>query len=215
MLARRIDRLAVQAHRFHRWAHHPLCASYRSETLRLGRKTVVCRGCALVASGLLCGMILGVALARTPPHGLSARWSVAALAVSGATLWRVTSSRVQGGGRRSSKLLSRFLPALLAASVAMHALLERSPYGALLLALLGAGTAALVARYRRRGPNRSPCLDCPERLTFAPCSGVQPILRRERAFRRLAQRWLSAPPQLEARPRIAAALDGRSLRARS
>lgn len=215
-LARRIDRLAVRAHRFHRWAHHPLCTSYAGETLRLGRKTIVCRGCALVASGLLAGMILGATLKRiSPPHGPSALWSGAALAVSGATLWRVTSSRIAGRDQRSSKLLSRFLPALLAASVAMRALLERSLWGAVPLALLGAGTAALVARYRRRGPNRSPCLHCPERLASAPCSGIQPLLRRERAFRRLAQRWLDTPPQLEVRATIVAALDRRSLRAGS
>ncbi|HVZ35160.1 MAG TPA: hypothetical protein VG963_22190, partial [Polyangiaceae bacterium] len=80
-LARRIDRLAVRAHRFHRWAHHPLCASYAGETLRLGRKTIVCRGCALVAGGLIVGVLLGAALERTaPPHGQPELWSVAALA---------------------------------------------------------------------------------------------------------------------------------------
>ena len=33
-LARRLDRLSVAAHRFHRWAHHPLCTEYEGEVLR-------------------------------------------------------------------------------------------------------------------------------------------------------------------------------------
>jgi hypothetical protein len=34
--ARDLDRLAKRAHRFHRFAHHPLCAAYAGETLRVG-----------------------------------------------------------------------------------------------------------------------------------------------------------------------------------
>ncbi len=33
-VARRVDRLALRAHAFHRWAHHPLCAWYAAEVIR-------------------------------------------------------------------------------------------------------------------------------------------------------------------------------------
>ncbi len=67
-------------------------------------------------------------------------------------------------------------------------------HGAPLMLALGilVASAAVVLLYRKRGPNRGPCTQCPERLLSIPCSGLRPIVRRERAFRRLAQRWLDA-----------------------
>jgi hypothetical protein len=61
-----------------------------------------------------------------------------------------------------------------------------------LAAFLAVGAAALaLARYRRRGPDRSACLACPERALPVTCSGLRPIARREAAFRRAAARLLS------------------------
>ena len=65
-IARRLDRLAARAHRFHRFAHHPLCRAYADETVRLGRRTRVCRGCAAVVMGAVVGVALGFALPVPP-----------------------------------------------------------------------------------------------------------------------------------------------------
>ncbi|HET8714991.1 MAG TPA: hypothetical protein VFM16_04150, partial [Holophagaceae bacterium] len=54
-LRRRLDRLARRAHAFHRFAHHPLCAEYAGERLRVG-KVHLCRGCTLLGAGLLAGL---------------------------------------------------------------------------------------------------------------------------------------------------------------
>ncbi|MFL5271282.1 MAG: hypothetical protein ACJ79E_04370, partial [Anaeromyxobacteraceae bacterium] len=71
-LARRLDRLARQAHRFHRFAHHPLCDAYAGEVLRVPRRTVVCRGCALAAAGVVAGAAAGLfASARLPLAALA------------------------------------------------------------------------------------------------------------------------------------------------
>ncbi len=76
-LARRIDGLARAAHRFHRYAHHPLCAAYAGEVFRLGRRTRLCRGCTLVAIGAIAGAL---AAALLPAPGTVAMLVVTALA---------------------------------------------------------------------------------------------------------------------------------------
>jgi len=64
------------------------------------------------------------------------------------------------------------------------------------LAGWGAALAALAAfclavrAYRRRGPDRAPCAACPEAAGPGPCSGLAPVVRRERAFQRLAGAWI-------------------------
>jgi hypothetical protein len=58
-------------------------------------------------------------------------------------------------------------------------------------AIVAAGLVGVVALYRRRGPDRTPCASCPERNLTQPCRGIAPIIRRERAFRRIAGRWLA------------------------
>jgi hypothetical protein len=91
---------------------------------------------------------------------------------------------------RRLKLLSRVLPALAVA----FALIRALAFGAFGIAFAAWGAALLAfgaARYRRRGPDRSPCASCPERSGDRPCRGVAPIVRRERAFRRLAGQWLA------------------------
>ncbi len=168
-LARRIDRLAWVAHAFHRFAHHPLCERYRGELVPLGHRLRVCRGCALAVIGLSCGAI-GGALTRGIDLGPGA-WLLPLIGFGLALLPL---------GR--SKLLRRFLPALLLAAAAFH--------GPALLSLLSVTLAAtMLALYRRKGPNRVPCATCPER-TREVCSGFAPVVRRERAFRRLSGRWL-------------------------
>jgi hypothetical protein len=60
-----------------------------------------------------------------------------------------------------------------------------------------------LMRYRRRGPNRTPCVECPER-TAAVCSGLRPIVRRERAFRRVASRLLHVNTHTHAQDAVVA-----------
>jgi hypothetical protein len=181
-LARRIDRLAVRAHRFHRWAHHPLCGAYAGEVIAVGRARV-CRGCAYAITGGLAGGALGLVV---PASGLAAAiTAAAALGVLGASIaWR----RWLGAARRPPKLVTRLAPAVALAFAITRGLLVG---GAWLAASAGvaAATVLLFAAYKRRGNDRAPCATCPERA-LSPCSGYAPIVRRERAFQRLSGRWL-------------------------
>ena len=172
-LARRIDRLSRRAHAFHRFAHHPLCAPYRDEVVRVGKRGRVCKGCSFLGAGLCAGIAAGALL--MPALGVGA---VALGLALGAGL---LSLRV-----RLPKLLGRFLP------------------GAGLGLALGAGWPAALAAslllvaawllYRRRGVARERCATCAEQ-SASPCSGFLPIIRRERAFQRMANRWLRALPR--------------------
>jgi hypothetical protein len=182
-LAARIDRLSRAAHRFHRFAHHPLCQQYAGEVVALGRRTRVCRGCLCAVAGCVAGAFASVVF-FAPPVALLL---VAALGVGGlaGALARPSPDRA-----RTPKLVSRFLPAL-ALGYALGRAVQLGPMGA---ALAGAGGFVLlgvVALYRRRGPDRSPCASCPERNQPRPCRGIAPIIHRERAFRRLAAQWLA------------------------
>lgn len=197
-LARGIDRLARGAHAFHRFAHHPLCGEYASEVIPFGRRARVCRGCSLAAAGALAGVAGGLlAPAAVTPVAL-ALTIVLALGLVLATTRVLTTARVLATARilssapvlsrigRRSKVLSRFLPAALLAFALVGGFRDASVAGAA-VALAGvASIAALLAAYRRRGPDRSPCSRCPERLLETPCRGVVPIVRRERAFQRRA-----------------------------
>ena len=164
-LARRIDRLAVRAHRFHRHAHHPLCGRYVGEVIRVG-KLRLCRGCSYALAGGVVGGALGLAISA---------FGVIALAV--ATTLIAVSLRF-----RPPKLVTRFVPAA-AAAFAFAAGAWPVRVAALAIVL------GLHALYRRRGPDRRPCTTCPERA-YQPCSGLHPIVMRERAFQRVSARWL-------------------------
>ena len=175
-----MDRLARRAHAFHRFAHHPLCQRYASELIPLGRRARLCRGCACAALGSLSGLVLAASLRPAPTE----LYAAAALGLALLLL----SFRV-----RLPKAVGRGLAVAAASFAGVGGLVSPSAAPRLLsLGLLATGAAFLWA-YRQRGPNRSPCRDCPERLGPAVCSGLRPIVRRERAFRRLAQRWIDVP----------------------
>jgi hypothetical protein len=176
--ARAVDRLARRAHAFHRFAHHPLCDRYASELVTLGRRGRVCRGCAAVLAGFPAGAAL-VCLLRPSVAVLAAALAVSALL--GALSLRV----------RLPKTLGRFVPAAGIGAGAISALMH--PRDGLWLGVLVAAAAG-GALYRKRQPNRAPCATCPERLGTVPCSGLRPIVRRERAFRRVAQRLIDRAP---------------------
>lgn len=182
-LARRIDRLSRRAHGFHRYAHHPLCAAYAGEVVRLGPRIRLCRGCLLAGLGALAGAVAGFSLAP-----------LAAPVLTGLVILLGLGAVALGGyprpfGGRGGKAATRFLPLALASFVVLQG---ARAGGAGWLKAAAVLALILVAhhRYRQRGPHRGPCATCPERQGPALCSGLRPIARRERAFQRLANRWL-------------------------
>jgi hypothetical protein len=197
-VARRIDRLARRAHAFHRFAHHPLCDVYESEVIRLGKRSRLCRGCAYLYGAAAAGTLSGAlwwASAR-PPVG----WGTAMLGLGAAWLWLGVERRAsRGGGGGGDKALTRAVPGALLGFGFTTALMGSAsvwPLAAAIAALLV--LVVVVRRYRARGPNRSACLRCPEYSTVSTCRGFAPIVRRERAFMRVAARWMAEP---RARPR--------------
>jgi hypothetical protein len=177
-LARRLDRLARRAHAFHRYAHHPLCDEYASEVVGFGRRVRICRGCALTAAGALAG-------------GLSALAAPGSLALS-VFLVPPAIALAMVRSRRLGKFVRRCLPAFGLAFAALSSLRAGGGFGIGLAAAVFAGVFLFARSYRARQPDRRPCEICPERAGPVPCRGVAPIVRRERAVRRLAGRWLEA-----------------------
>lgn len=174
--ARRIDRLAWRAHLFHRWAHHPLCAAYRGEVLKVGR-VFLCKGCALVGLGVMVGSVAG---ALAPLLGMGGLWVPACLGVvwgCGIAAWPAA--------RRAGKLATRTLPMAAAAFLVVQAARHWSLAGATLVAGVIGALVFGIRAYWKRGPWRAPCTGCPE-LDQRPCSGFRRQYRREKAFGRLA-----------------------------
>ena len=169
-LAQRIDRASRAAHRFHRFAHHPLCHRYAKEVIAIGRRHRICRGCTFVILGLACGMAAGQALQLRVADGY----------LIGAAAALLGASRL----RRLPKSLTRLIPAFALGWASTGSV------GCALLAV-GIGVAAVLG-YRRTGPHRGPCVSCPE-LGARVCSGFFPIVHRERAFQRLARKWMTGP----------------------
>jgi hypothetical protein len=66
-------------------------------------------------------------------------------------------------------------------------------------------TATLVAlglvRYRIRGPDRTACAGCPQAPPGPRCDGFRGLARRERAFSRLASRWIDRAAPAAGAPR--------------
>jgi hypothetical protein len=168
-VAQRIDRLSRNAHRFHRFAHHPLCSSYAGEVIRLGHRIRVCRGCAFAFLGASLGVSIGAVFRPTNPYAWVLFVSAAGLLL-GSLRWRFP------------KLVSRLIPAACLGALLWHSV---AVAGAVSVAV-----AAMLWQYRRRGPHRRSCLACPERAA-AVCSGFAPIIRREKAFQRLSAIWLT------------------------
>ena len=185
--------MARGAHAFHRFAHHPLCAEYAPEVLRLGRRTRLCRGCANALVGLALGSALGLGF----PSALAAA-AASACFWGGLPIWLgVRRSPSPRGG--AAKRLTRALPLALVGYAIAGGMRAGDVLGWLgaLAALLGLALA--FTAYRRRGPDRSPCATCPERH-LAPCRGMAEIWRREKAFQRAAGK-LIAVANLAPRPR--------------
>lgn len=173
--ARRIDRLSRAAHRFHRHAHHPLCDRYGGEVLRVGwrgRRVYLCRGCSFAVIGGLLGGAAGLIAA-----------DVSRVALIAGTLLMIPTIASK---RRVPKLISRLVPAALFALSLISSVRAHRWIVAALAVLVVAGLRWL---YGKRGGDRTPCVTCPER-DASPCSGFVQIVRRERAFQRLARRWL-------------------------
>jgi hypothetical protein len=181
-VARRLDAMSRAAHRFHRFAHHPLCDEYAGEIVRLGRRARVCRGCLYVWGGGLVGM--GASFVASIPVAVGAALlGVAAAHVVVTTLLRT--------GPRRSKSVTRLVPASAMGFAMGSGLRAGGAIGFTLVAVTALVVATLSMLYRRRGPDRTPCTTCPERLGSKPCRGFSEIVHRERAFRRLASRVLA------------------------
>ena len=178
-IADRIDRLSRGAHAFHRFAHHPLCREYASEVFLIGRRFRLCRGCTLAAVGALAGVAFAL--------WADSSWIVAAATAPPALV--LASPRMRAAG----KIATRLLPAGLCAFSIAAGARTGTVAGAGVCVFVFSAVALCVALYRRRGPHRGPCLACPERARPEPCRGFAPIVRRERAFERLAGTWLSDP----------------------
>ncbi len=146
---------------------------------RLGRRFRLCRGCTLAALGALSGLAGGIALPILPAP------AILALAALG-----MLSSLLSLGRGRRPKTLTRGLPTALLGFLLLQAL--RGGGTVRWGVAAGAAAAALgtVLAYRRRGPDRSPCATCPESAASGTCRGFRAIRTRERAFARLASRWL-------------------------
>lgn len=178
-LRRRLDRLSRAAHRFHRFAHHPLCGRYEGEVIRVGRRTRLCRGCSYAALGGAAGFVLAVFI-RAP------LWTALVLGALSVSIGVGTLRR------RASKVLSRLVPAAGLAVACAEGLRAESWAGVGVAAGVVLGLAGLIWAYRRRVPDRTPCASCAERDLTGACSGLRPIVRRERAFRRVARRLIDA-----------------------
>ena len=176
-LARKLDRLARKAHAFHRYAHHPLCGEYADEVIRVGKRTRICRGCAMTALGAFAGAAVGLAFAPGLFESATALGLAALLA-----LVRT---------RRGAKIPTRFLPAMLLALAFASGIRSGTWGGGLLAVTVLAVAGLLFLAYRGRGPERSPCARCPERLSTEPCRGFAAIVRRERAVQRFSRARLA------------------------
>jgi hypothetical protein len=180
-VARRLDRLSRAAHRFHRFAHHPLCDEYAGEVVRLGRRARICRGCLFAWGSALSAMT--AALVWPVSVGVGA-----ALLAAASTYVAISTLRARS---RRSKVVTRSVPAA-AMGIAIGAGLRAGGVAGFALAAVTASVVGMLAAlYRRRGPDRTPCATCPERLGPVPCRGFAEIVHRERAFRRLASRALA------------------------
>jgi hypothetical protein len=172
--AKRLDRLARAAHRFHRFAHHPLCERYAGEVVRVGRVRL-CRGCTYAIAGGLAGGCVGLVVGASIVVAAGA--TIAGCAMLMSTMY------ARG---RPSKLVTRLVPAGLFALAMTCGVLRASVLGLVVAFADGAIVVGLRLLYGRRGADRTPCTTCPER-ELSPCSGFRAIVSRERAVQRVAR----------------------------
>jgi hypothetical protein len=190
-LAKRLDRLSRAAHRFHQFAHHPLCERYAGEVVRIGRRARsarLCRGCAYAVIGGAIGGAIGFAIADA--RVAFASTAIAVIALLASLRWR------------PSKIVTRFVPALLLALAIVAGVTARSPLGLVAAFAAAASAGGLRLAYGKRGADRSPCVTCPERER-QPCAGFVAIVSRERAFQRVAGEMImrsGAAPSRRLRP---------------
>lgn len=174
---KQLARLSRRAHRFHQFAHHPLCGNYAGEVIRI-RRNRFCRGCTYALLGGAAGGLTGLALG--PSTTIPILTTALAAAIIVATLWT---------RRRVPKLVTRLAPAFLFTVAMTCGVLELGTSG-----LVAAFVAAMIVGglrllYGKRGPDRTPCTTCPER-DLQPCSGFRPIVSRERAFQRTIRKLI-------------------------
>ncbi|MBL0312218.1 MAG: hypothetical protein IPP78_05765 [Holophagaceae bacterium] len=205
-LARRLDRLSLAAHRFHRFAHHPLCAEYEGEVFRFGRKLRICKGCTLAGIGVLAGLaaggiapkstggyFAGIAFGLVPlltgAFHLHARREAVVQPAEGSSEAMAISAAHRLPSKRG-KLLTRLTPAAVFAFTFAQGLRTGGVIGYAGATLAVPLTTLIILAYRRRRPQRQPCLACPERFAMHRCRGFREIRSRERAFQRLAGRLI-------------------------
>ncbi len=131
-------------------------------------------GCALALLGSLAGALAGLRLGTLTTALVSLTGAV------GLALW----SLHDGRAGRASKVATRFVPAcgLMFAFFSVARVCSPASIGIAIAA--GACMLGFVGLYKRRGPNRTPCASCPERSGATTCSGLRPIVRREKALMR-------------------------------
>lgn len=134
--------------------------------------------------------VAGAMLARA--RRADARPAAVRSADAGAAPRHVALPAVAASAARSGKLWTRALPAAVFAFCLGAGLRAGGAPGALSAVLAVAGPLLLRWAYRMRGPDRGPCLACPERAGVEVCRGYAPIVRRERALQRVAQAWITA-----------------------
>ena len=93
---------------------------------------------------------------------------------------------------RTRKLLTRLVPSAAAGLLVAQEGHAPSPARLLAAALAALAVAWVTVRYRHRGPDRSACAACPRGPPGVSCPGLRPLASRERAFSRLAGRWIAA-----------------------
>lgn len=174
---KQLARLSRRAHRFHQFAHHPLCGNYAGEVIRIGRNRF-CRGCSYALIGGATGGITGLVIGSSTTIPIVTTALAAAIIV--ATLWT---------RRRVSKLVTRLAPTFLFTVAMTCGVLGFGNAGILVALAAAMVVGGLRLLYGKRGPDRTPCTTCPER-ELQPCSGFAPIVSRERAFQRSIRRMI-------------------------
>ena len=147
-----------------RWAHHPLCARFREEVLRIGRVRV-CRSCALLYAGLVAFVLLPLSTGGLGP------WLLPIFYGSTAVVLIPSHPRWYHRYSRGTRDLLRF-----AAGVWIALLVGLFIEGWYLLGFVNLAAAFLLHRYygRVRGEKQcGMCDGCPELAAPGICSGYR------------------------------------------